>query len=167
VRETDATNEQKRSANSNAIKGFALTEAANDEVKIRTRLATPANLVGETLNSRYQLLALLGGGATSSVFEALDEQTGQQVAIKILHAHLSDLEDVREKFRREALTATVLAHPNIVKSLDSGITESGQPFLVMDFAGNTNLEIEPLSAPYRAKAVKTLNTVLRNRVQRL
>jgi Protein kinase domain len=78
--------------------------------------------------SHYRLLGLLGRGGMGIVYRALDEQTGQEVALKLLAAGRRGGDG--DRFRREARAAASLDHPNIAKVLEIGEHE-GQLFLAM------------------------------------
>lgn len=80
---------------------------------------------------RYRLNERLGGGALGSVFDAEDEATGQQVAVKVLATDIADEPETRERFYREARITSQLIHRNIVVLLDVG-EDNGRPFLVME-----------------------------------
>jgi serine/threonine-protein kinase len=70
----------------------------------------------------------------STVFLARDAVLERRVAVKLLAEHLSDDEDFVARFRREALAAARLQHPNIVQVFDSGEDEpSGRHFIVMEY----------------------------------
>ena len=91
-------------------------------------MATPTDIAG-----RYNLERRLGAGGMSTVFLARDSVLERPVAIKLLAEHLSDDEDFVARFRREALAAARLQHPNIVQVFDSGEdAPSGRHFIVMD-----------------------------------
>ena len=62
---------------------------------------------------RYEILGELGRGGCGVVYRALDPGIGRTVAIKTIRAD-SDAGDLRERFRREARSAGILSHPNIV-----------------------------------------------------
>jgi hypothetical protein len=66
------------------------------------------------------------------VYLATDEQTGQQVAVKILTRQLSANSDALERFKREAETLRQLDHPNIVKFVDA-FEQGGQFLIVMEY----------------------------------
>ena len=72
-------------------------------------------MIGQKLNNRYAIISLVGEGAMGEVYLAADDQTGQQVAVKILSRQLSTRPEALERFRREAETLRQLDHPNIVK----------------------------------------------------
>lgn len=69
---------------------------------------------------RFRLGGLLGTGGTASVFRARDEVTGQTVAVKLLHPHLSESDTVREAFLREGRRTAHVSHPSIVAVVDMG-----------------------------------------------
>jgi serine/threonine protein kinase len=83
---------------------------------------------------RYELESRLGAGGMSTVFLARDRVLERPVAVKLLAEHLSDDEAFVARFRREALAAARLQHPNIVQVFDSGEDEpSTRHFIVMEY----------------------------------
>jgi eukaryotic-like serine/threonine-protein kinase len=96
-------------------------------------------MVGEVLLDRYELEELVGTGGMSSVYRAHDRLLDRTVALKVLHEHhLRDPEHV-ERFRREARSAAVLSHPNIVTVIDRG-EHDGRQFIVFEYVGGENLK---------------------------
>jgi serine/threonine-protein kinase len=92
-------------------------------------MAAPTEIGG-----RYRLERRLGAGGMSTVFLAEDSVLERRVAVKLLAEHLSDDEDFVARFRREALAAARLQHPNIVQVFDSGEDEpSSRHFIVMEY----------------------------------
>jgi serine/threonine-protein kinase len=86
-----------------------------------------------TIAGRYKLEGRLGVGGMSTVHLAFDQRLERQVAIKLLAEHLADDPAFVSRFRREALAAARLVHPNIVQVFDSGFDESHhQHFIVME-----------------------------------
>ena len=74
----------------------------------------------------------------AEVWEAVDDILGRPVAVKILHPHLAADESFRERFRREAIAAARLAHPNVVATFDTG-TDDGTTFIVMELVDGRTL----------------------------
>ncbi len=72
----------------------------------------------------YRIIEKIGRGAMGEVFRAEDPKRGTHVAVKVMASELSDQEELVERFRREALSAAQLTHPNITQVLDFG--EDGQ-----------------------------------------
>jgi serine/threonine protein kinase len=84
--------------------------------------------------SRYRIDRRLGAGGMSTVFLATDSVLERAVAIKLLAEHLAEDEDFVARFRREALSAARLQHPNIVQVFDSGEDpESQRHYIVMEY----------------------------------
>jgi serine/threonine-protein kinase len=83
---------------------------------------------------RYVLGRRLGAGGMSTVFEARDTVLERPVAVKLLAEHLADDEDFVYRFRREALSAARLQHPNIVQVFDSGQDpNTHRHYIVMEY----------------------------------
>ncbi|SEN38335.1 Serine/threonine protein kinase [Actinacidiphila rubida] len=91
--------------------------------------------VGTVLSGRYRLEEPLGGGGFGRVFTALDQSLGRRVAVKVLTLRDEWADDERSerqgRFRREAMAAAALSHPNVATVHDAG-DHQGRPFLVME-----------------------------------
>lgn len=88
----------------------------------------PGTLVGK----RYRLVRTLGEGGMGTVYEALDEELGGRVAIKLIRHGLEDSPNSVKRFRREAEAAAAAGHEAIVGVFDFGVTDEGTHFLVME-----------------------------------
>ncbi|HUP54717.1 MAG TPA: protein kinase [Methylomirabilota bacterium] len=82
------------------------------------------------LGGRYRLGPIIGRGGMATIYRATDVRGEREVAVKILRPEVATDRDLAHRFRREALAATVLRHPNIVACLDTG-TDGEQAYLVM------------------------------------
>jgi eukaryotic-like serine/threonine-protein kinase len=83
---------------------------------------------------RYRIERRLGAGGMSTVYQALDDVLERQVAVKLLAEHLAEDEAFVARFRREALAAAKLMHPNVVQVFDSGRDEStDRHYIVMEY----------------------------------
>ncbi|HEX3539254.1 MAG TPA: serine/threonine-protein kinase [Acidimicrobiales bacterium] len=96
---------------------------------------------GSVLVSRYRLVRLVAHGGMASVWEAEDNVLARSVAVKILHPHLAEDRLFLERFRREAVSAARLAHPNVVATFDAGITPEGTAFIVMELIRGRTLSV--------------------------
>ena len=96
-----------------------------------------------TIAGRYRIEGRLGVGGMSTVHLAFDNRLERYVAIKLLAEHLADDPTFVSRFRREALSAARLVHPNIVQVFDFGFDEGHhQHFIVMEHvAGNSCAEL--------------------------
>jgi serine/threonine protein kinase len=96
-----------------------------------------------TIAGRYRIEGRLGVGGMSTVHLAFDNRLERYVALKLLAEHLADDPTFVSRFRREALAAARLVHPNIVQVFDFGF-DSGhhQHFIVMEHvSGNSCAEL--------------------------
>jgi eukaryotic-like serine/threonine-protein kinase len=100
-------------------------------------------MTGGVIAGRYELGERLGYGGMSTVQLALDRRLERQVAVKLLAEHLADDSQFISRFRREALSAARLVHPNIVQVFDFGLDEaSGRHYIVMEYInGRSGAEI--------------------------
>jgi len=88
---------------------------------------------GQTIAGRYRIEGRLGVGGMSTVHLAFDQRLERNVALKLLAEHLADDPTFVSRFRREALAAARLVHPNIVQVFDFGFDEGHhQHFIVME-----------------------------------
>ena len=88
---------------------------------------------GQTIAGRYRVEGRLGVGGMSTVHLAFDQRLERYVALKLLAEHLADDPTFVSRFRREALAAARLVHPNIVQVFDFGFDErQHQHFIVME-----------------------------------
>lgn len=86
----------------------------------------------------YRDAELIGQGGFASVYKAADAAHGREVAIKVLEGALGDTE--RRRFDRERQTMGRLgSHPNIIPVFESGYTESGEGYIVMQLATGGSL----------------------------
>jgi eukaryotic-like serine/threonine-protein kinase len=95
------------------------------------------------LADRYELGGRLGAGGMSTVVRAVDRRLERPVAVKLLAEHLADDSQFVARFRREALAAARLVHPNVVQVFDFGLDErTGRHYIVMELvSGRSGAEI--------------------------
>ncbi len=101
-----------------------------------TRGAPPQ--IGDIVAGRYQIEGKLGQGGNGVVHAARHLQSGQAVALKVLHEDANA--DAVRRFEREARLVGALHHPNTVRLLDFGVTASAEPFLAMELVRGQTLE---------------------------
>src|ERR671915_2578013 len=83
---------------------------------------------------RYRLERRLGVGGMATVQLAFDTRLERYVAVKLLAEHLADDASFVSRFRREALAAARLVHPNVVQVFDFGLDEAThRNFIVMEY----------------------------------
>lgn len=105
---------------------------------------------------RYKIIDVLGGGGMGKVYHAQHLLMQRPVAIKILHAKLSNDIAALKRFRVEAQFASSLSHPNILSIHDFGVSGEGNPYMVMDYLEGQNLTTL-LESKTRLSAVRAIN----------
>ena len=123
---------------------MGMLAALRDESKVRGAYVpeVPETPAAPKTIGAYTIVGYLGRGGTGTVFAAEIDRAGvkQQVAVKVLHAHLDDGE-TEGRFRREQQMLAQLDHPGITRVIDAGVTEDQQAYLVMD-----RVDGEPIDA---------------------
>jgi serine/threonine protein kinase len=101
--------------------------------------ATPINKVDPNRAvPGYQFIKLIGSGGMGDVYEAEHLTLKKRVAIKTLKSHLLETSAFR-RFQTEARAASSLKHPNIVSVYDLGLSQTGEPYMVMDLVKGETL----------------------------
>jgi len=97
------------------------------------------SFAGRTIG-RLRITRLVGQGGMGAVYEAEHETLPQRFAVKILRGDI--VRDARfvERFRREAIAASRIDHPGIVRITDFGQLETGEHYLVMEFIEGEGLD---------------------------
>ena len=95
--------------------------------------------IGQRLNNRYEILSLLGSGASANVYLAQDSTLERHVAIKVLQPSLAVDEQFLTRFRSEARSVAALNHPHVLRVFDWG-EETGIPYLVTEYLPGGSLK---------------------------
>jgi serine/threonine-protein kinase len=97
----------------------------------------PDTLLGQTLDGRFHLTRKIGEGGMGAVYEA--ESNGKKVAVKVLRDKYIDRPTVAQRLVQEARLAASIQHEHIVDMVDSGKTEDGRTFVVMELLAGESL----------------------------
>ena len=120
-------------------------------------MADTNKILGQTINDRYEVLELIGKGGSGQVFKALDTQSDQIVALKILKDITTEDSESVIRFEKEVAVSAKLTNPHTVKVFDFGKTREGFLVISMEFLEGRPLreiiqEEAPLS-PRRAVSI--------------
>lgn len=96
------------------------------------------SLVGRHIG-RYRILEQLGQGGMSVVYKGLDTTLDREVAVKVLHPHLSGRLESRKRLEREAKAVARLHHPNILEVFDYSAESGDEAFLVTELVRGKTL----------------------------
>ncbi|HJW14977.1 MAG TPA: protein kinase [Thermoanaerobaculia bacterium] len=113
----------------------------------------------------YEILASVGAGGMGEVYRAKDTRLDRTVAVKVLPAHLSRSEEVRQRFEREARTISSLSHPHICSLYDVG-NQDGTEYLVMEFLEGETLTDRLSKGPLPIEQVLRYGTEIANALEK-
>jgi serine/threonine-protein kinase len=107
-----------------------------------TTLASARSLIGSILVAKYEIIGELGQGGGGAVYLSRRILIGDEVAIKVLHDRHFTEPQFRNRFRREAIAAAKIHHPNIVAIYDfsEGDGNDAPAFLVMELVKGESLD---------------------------
>lgn len=112
-------------------------------------------MIGSTLD-KYEVLQKVGEGGMATVYRGRHTTLGRDVAIKVLHPHLSSSTRNRKRFAREARAIEHLRHDNILEIFDYSGAEAEDCYIVTEFVGGrtlTDLMIEHGRLPGELTAI--------------
>jgi len=112
--------------------------------------------VADVLGGRYRLVRLLGRGGMSDVYEAFDESTGTDVAVKIVR---SNDPEFGRRLAQEARALEGLEHPGLIKLLDVGAVED-QSYLVMELIVGQTLAETLRAGPLPSREIAAIGARL-------
>lgn len=94
---------------------------------------------GDLIGGRFRIVEHLGTGGFGTVYRALQENVGRDVALKFLTPGVAEDPINVERFRREAFHVSQLRHPHTITLFDYGQTEEGLVYMVMEYLDGTAL----------------------------
>jgi serine/threonine-protein kinase len=97
-------------------------------------------LLGAVLRGSYRVVRVIDQGGMGTVFEAEHVRLHRRLAIKVLAEHLAADPQALARFHREAEIISHLSHPNIVQLVDYDATDTGKPYIVMEYLEGESLE---------------------------
>jgi eukaryotic-like serine/threonine-protein kinase len=116
----------------------------------------PSTTETQLLAGRYRLGPVLGHGGMSDVYRAVDERTGQPVALKVVRAADPDLAG---RLAREVRVQRQMEHPGLIRLRDTGVF-NGQAYLTMDLIEGTTLAVALRGTPLGPRRTAALGAQL-------
>ncbi|MBK8258461.1 MAG: serine/threonine protein kinase [Polyangiaceae bacterium] len=132
----------------------------NDLAAISSAPASVTNdpLLGRALGGgKYVIVTLIGAGGAGSVYRAHHVMLQKDIAIKVMHPSLRKEPNFAARFHSEALAASRLDHPNVLRVLDFGEEPDGLLYIAMELLVGT--ELRALLWQGRIPLVRTLDIV--------
>lgn len=129
------------------------------DTPVELTAATVPNPVGFVLDRKYRIERELGHGGMGNVFLATHLGTERPVALKIIRPEFSANPEYLSRFKREAIAAGKLRHPNIVNVTDFGVAPFGKrsaAYLVMEYLTGESLA-DRLAATPKLSLAETLD----------
>src|SRR5580658_3432779 len=110
-----------------------------DHQRIRAAVPSPAQRLPRF--GAWQAVKLLGRGGMGTVYlaERADGAFRMSAAVKVVPLALAS-HDIEERFRRERQFLASLDHPKVARLIDGGVSETGLPYLVMEFVGGLTID---------------------------
>ena len=103
------------------------------------RPGSDLDLVGRTLEGKYQIKSVLAEGGMAVLYLAHHVNMERTVVVKVVHSNLISSPSANQRFERECKLVARLNHPNIVQIYDFGFMNKRQPFMVMEFIKGSTL----------------------------
>jgi tRNA A-37 threonylcarbamoyl transferase component Bud32 len=94
---------------------------------------------GSIFAEKYEILRFLGSGGICTIYLARHMHMNKNVALKLLKAHYAAETKQVQRFQRESQATCKLSHANIVAVHDFGISQDGQPYIIMDYLDGVSL----------------------------
>lgn len=93
-------------------------------------------LPGQVFGERFELMKRIGSGGMGTVWLAVDKQTNQRVALKVLRDPQGD---ATARFLKEATILSNFEHPHVVRYVAHGIASTDEPYLAMEYLQGESL----------------------------
>ena len=105
---------------------------AADGAVLRTH-GSGDDLIGNVIDDRYVITSLLGEGGMGRVYLGTHVHLPRKVAIKVLHARLTDDPAAVARFNREATSTSRIEHERVARVFDFGRVAGGATYLAMEY----------------------------------
>lgn len=94
---------------------------------------------GTIVDSRYEIVELIGEGGNGVVFKTKEIGTERLVALKVLQLRLVSDKESLDRFKREGSVLSQLDHPNILRCFRFGVWNERFPYIAMEYVNGIQL----------------------------
>jgi serine/threonine protein kinase len=115
--------------------GVAVDKTRNERTVVERR----DDLIGEIFDRRFRIEARIAAGGFGAIYRATHVKSGQQLALKVLHANLTHDAGVVARFRREGAALTRLRDPHTITAYELGEAPDGMLYIVMELLHGESL----------------------------
>jgi serine/threonine protein kinase/Tfp pilus assembly protein PilF len=119
--------------------GSPLPEAQNAAHTKTMETAQEELTTGSTFSGRYQIIEELGKGGMGRVYKALDQETHEKMALKLIKPEIAANQKTVERFRNELTTARKIVHKNVCRMYDLG-RDKGSYYITMEYIPGQDLK---------------------------
>jgi serine/threonine protein kinase len=121
--------------------GYAATGDHPVYIPANEPLTTGTPIVsGSIFLDRYQIMEQIARGGMGIVYRAVDMVMNRDVAVKVLHTHLIEDNNAKQRFEKEMQACISFKHPNVVSVFDYGYSPGHVPYMVMEYLDGLTLE---------------------------
>jgi serine/threonine-protein kinase len=99
----------------------------------------PEVVPGQVVGGKWRIVAPIGRGGMGAVYEGQNISIGKKVALKFIDAEFARQPEIASRFQREAEAASLVESAHIVHIFDSGATDDGIPYIVMELLRGEDL----------------------------
>jgi serine/threonine-protein kinase len=116
-------------------------------------------LIGQVLDGRYRIESVLGEGGMGIVYKAVHTTLRKPLAIKVLRPEVSKNEQIVQRFKQEAQSASQIGNQHIIDISDFGELADGSTYFVMEFLNGQSLTSALDRAKERKEKIGTSRTI--------
>src|SRR5258706_393772 len=99
----------------------------------------PEVVPGQVVGGKWRIVAPIGRGGMGAVYEGQNVSIGKRVALKFIDSEFARQPEIASRFQREAEAASLVESAHIVHIFDSGTTDDGIPYIVMELLRGEDL----------------------------
>src|SRR5262245_8274942 len=94
---------------------------------------------GQVLDGKYNIMRRIAEGGMSTIYLAVNQRIGKEVAVKVLHKVVAHDYDIVQRFEREARIVSRIRSAHIADVYDFGELPTGERFMVMEYLEGESL----------------------------